>query len=234
MNFTFGIITDGSQPERLAAIFKSIEQQNIPNYEILVVGGKNIVRHNVTHIPFEETTEKAWITKKKNLVTQNAIYENIVYLHDYFALDKDWYKGWLQFGNDFEVAINKVWMLEEDTIYRHADWMINPYDYWKVFPEWHWTNWDVGLPYDTRGLEKIQYISGGYWLAKKAFMERFPLDEKLFWGDSEDCRWSEIAREHTTFKFNPDAITWLIKPGKWKVNEISPYCLNAVKNHFEL
>lgn len=234
MNFTFGIITDGKSPERLASIFKSIEQQNIPDYEILVIGGRNIVRDRVTRIPFEENTPKAWITRKKNLITQNASFENIVYMHDYFKLDADWYYGWCEFGNEFDVAINYVLMNVEGNIYRHSDWLINPYDLWKMEPDGHWKDWEVGLPYDAKGFEKIQYISGGYWIAKREFMTRFPLDESLFWGDSEDCRWSETVREHTTFRFNPGSITWCLKTDKWKVLTASDERLQALSKFFNL
>jgi hypothetical protein len=230
MDFTFGIITDGKSPERLAKIFKSIEAQAIPNYEIIVVGGNNIVRENVTHIPFEETTPKAWITRKKNLITQHATYENVVYMHDYFMLDDEWYFTWKQF-EDFEVAINHVWMWNDGNFARHSDWLINVYDYWKVFPDLYWKDWNVGLPYDLRGFEKIQYISGGYWVAKRDFMKRFPLDETLFWGDSEDCRWSEVVREHTTFKFS-NAMTWCMKPDKWQVNEMPKWRLQKMADYF--
>src|SRR6185369_1804005 len=108
MDFTFGIITDGNAPERLAQIFKSIEAQQIPNYEIVVVGGRNIVRENVTHIPFEETTPKAWITRKKNLITQHAAFENVVYMHDYFELGDEWYQHVTTEAPEFEVGVTQV------------------------------------------------------------------------------------------------------------------------------
>jgi hypothetical protein len=233
MDFTFGIITDGKSPERLATIFKSIEAQQFPNYEIVVVGGNNIVRENVVHVPFEETTPKAWITRKKNLITEHASYENVVYMHDYFALDEDWAAAWKPECIDpaFDVAVTYVWMQADGSNYRHADWVVNPYDYWKVFPDDYWKNWDVGLPYVQSGFNKVQYISGGFWVAKRDFMKRFPLDETLFWGDSEDCRWSETARQHTTFQHAP-AITWCLKTDKWKVNEMPRWKLEKVAEHF--
>lgn len=232
MDFTFGIITDGKSPERLAKIFKSIETQEIPNYEIIVVGGNNIVRENVTHVPFEETTPKAWITRKKNLITQHANHENVVYMHDYFELDEEWYDHLTSDPIEFDVGVTQILIDNPNEGYaRHSDWLMNPYDYWKVFPTEYWSNWDVGLPYDTEAFSKVQYISGGFWIAKREFMKRFPLDETLFWGESEDCRWSEQVREHTSFKLLPTT-TWCMKKDKWRVNEMPQWKLEKVAQFF--
>ena len=38
MNFTFGIITGGNNELMINDIINSIENENIPNYEIIVVG----------------------------------------------------------------------------------------------------------------------------------------------------------------------------------------------------
>ena len=35
-------------------------------------------------------------------------FENIVYLHDYVYLDKSWYEGFLKYGNNFEVVVNRI------------------------------------------------------------------------------------------------------------------------------
>ena len=82
MNFTFGIITELGVWD---GVIESIVSQNIPNYEIIVVGGKS-PSSNVKHIPFDETYKKDWITRKKNIITSEARYTNIVYMHDYYSL----------------------------------------------------------------------------------------------------------------------------------------------------
>jgi len=40
MNFTFGITTDYKNMDQLNEVFKSIQDLNIPNYEILSIGGE--------------------------------------------------------------------------------------------------------------------------------------------------------------------------------------------------
>ena len=80
MDFTFGIITSNNI-ENLNKIIDSIEIQNISNYEIIIVGCNKIFnltnlnklkRKNCTCIPFDESIYPGWITKKKNIITQNA------------------------------------------------------------------------------------------------------------------------------------------------------------------
>ena len=39
---------------------------------------------------------------------EHAKYENVVLLHDYIALNSDWYTGFLQFGNDFDWCVSRI------------------------------------------------------------------------------------------------------------------------------
>ncbi len=66
MNISFGILTyPGNENEAKKAI-KSIENQEISNYEILIIGGNNHYRNrNLKHIKFDESIKNGWITKKK-------------------------------------------------------------------------------------------------------------------------------------------------------------------------
>jgi hypothetical protein len=39
LNFSFGIVTNGENYKNIKKIIKSIKVQNIPNFEIIIVGG---------------------------------------------------------------------------------------------------------------------------------------------------------------------------------------------------
>ena len=122
MNFTFGIITNNNITN-LYKIIDSIELQNIPNYEIIIVGVNiNLNKKNCTCIQFDESIYPGWIARKKNIITQNAKYENIVYMHDYIILDKNWYNGFLKYGNNFDVVINPIQKINGS---RFRDWILN-------------------------------------------------------------------------------------------------------------
>ena len=51
MKFTFGIITDGESDYNLIEVIDSIEKQNIPEYQIIIVGNTRISRKNIFYIP---------------------------------------------------------------------------------------------------------------------------------------------------------------------------------------
>ena len=79
MDFSYGSITNGDNDNYINQIIDSIEIQNIPKYEIIIVGNTTVSRINTTIVPFDESVKSMWITKKKNLITLNAKYENLVF-----------------------------------------------------------------------------------------------------------------------------------------------------------
>ncbi|MFX0072072.1 MAG: hypothetical protein ACFFAO_13370 [Candidatus Hermodarchaeota archaeon] len=156
MDFTFGIITGGNNESNINLIIDSIEKENIKNYEIIIVGSCLIERKNVKIISFDESIKRAWITKKKNLITENAKYENIVYMHDYIVFCNGWYEGFKTFGNDFKVCMNQIININGT---RYRDWTLWPthisIDFSKILPDRRYL-----LPYNELDLSKYMYISG--------------------------------------------------------------------------
>jgi hypothetical protein len=237
MNFTFGIITNNNIVN-LYKIIDSIELQNIPNYEIIIVGcNKNLKKKNCTCIHFDETIYPGWITKKKNILTHNAKYENVVYMHDYIVLDKNWYNGYLRYGNNFDIIINPIQNLDGS---RFRDWVlninflhgmklmngkrtkpiINAPDEWikenenvvnkyniNINNQTHYLSYDD----DGKNWQKYIYISGSYWVAKKHVMEEFPLNENLLHGQGEDVDWIQSILDKYVINFNNVSICKLLK-----------------------
>lgn len=207
MNFTFGIVTSGAADDNVNVVIDSIEKLNIPEYEIIVVGNSYVSRENTTIVPFDENVRPAWITRKKNIITQLARYENVVYSHDYIVYNHDWYQGWVEYGSDYKVCMNRI--LNADGT-RYRDWCIWP----------HNNNFVDGIvtrqrgcliPYDMTHLSKYLYFSGAYWVGKKDVMTEFPLNENLLWGQSEDVEWSMRIREKYKFSINKNSSVQLLK-----------------------
>lgn len=229
MKFTFGIVTTNSMSDNVAHILHSIEEQNIPDedYEVLIVGG-NVVAHSerlpyVSLMSFDESQKTGWITKKKNIITKHAQFENIVYMHDYIKFQPDWYKGFLKFGNEFDVCMNPI---QNSDGSRFRDWTLWPDDLTSLLGPW---NSKYLLPYDETRLSKYMYFSGAYWVAKKKVMQEFPLDETLSWGESEDVKWSKQVREKYTFKLNTESSVKLLKQKDRVFNDITPEMLDLLK-----
>ena len=238
--FTFGIITyaDGGVSDLLKASVESIRSLRIPEYEIVIVGKQSVLdkhpdfQHNdVRLIDFDESKRDKWITRKKNLVTDSARLENVVYQHDYIVYDKNWYEGFKQHGNNFDICLNKVTNPKAN---REND---RPEDFVKTasggeenrFRDLTLDMWLVGsklralgidkracvIPYDTytSRLSRYMYINGTYWVAKRSFMKKCRLNESLSWGQGEDVEFSRRASKLAEFHFNPHSIVKLNKPG---------------------
>lgn len=197
MNFSFGITTDYSDTTRLGEIKESIRSLQIPNYEILIIGGKHPEDEEDTcHIFFDESVRLNWVTRKKNTLAQAAKYDNVVIFHDYYIFDKNWYKNFLKFGEDWDVCSNAQLLI---TGKRHfTDWVC-----WDspLFPRY------TSLRYDDWSHTKYMYQSGGYMVVKKQFMKKCPMNEKMAWGSSEDVEWSLRMRKIANWKCNGNSIT---------------------------
>ena len=225
MDFTFGIITGGDNDKMINEIVDSIENENIPNYEIIIVGNSNLVRKNTKVINFDETIKVGWITKKKNIITKESNFENIVFLHDYIKLNEGWYNGYLESSNDFTIRMDKIINHNGE---RFRDWCIWPHNYNEMDS---FIGRDCLIPYTIKHLSKYMYISGSYWVAKKYVMMEFPLDENLTWGQGEDVLWSKQVREKYEFNMNTNSSVFIIKGGKDRVfNEPNEHKIEALKS----
>ena len=200
MQFTFGIITNGNDGF-INQIINSIENQNIPNnkYEIIVVGKCGLKRNNLTIIPFDENIKPNWITKKKNLITQLAKFERIVYLHDYIMFLDGWYDGWKNFDPSWCVSMNPI-LNQNNTRFR--DWCLFS---WSLNPAVRY------LDYNEISMTDQMYISGAYFLARKSFMTAFPFDEDLCWGEGEDVAHSLLVRKFWNYKLNVNSKVKMLK-----------------------
>jgi hypothetical protein len=181
LKITFGIITTRSTCDNVQKIVDSIYNQNMSkeSYEIIIIGECDVKENdNISIVPFNESQKSMWITKKKNIITELANNDIIVYMHDYLALSPDWYSEFIKFGIDWDICMNRI---INRTGERILDWMGLPDDR---------TYGNVLLPYEYEGSSGM-YIPGYYWIAKKHIMKEFPLNENFVWGEGEDIEWSK-------------------------------------------
>lgn len=206
MDFTFGIITTKSSNQYINLIINSIHKQLIPNYEIIIVGDCNIDDIKVKVIPFNENEKSGWITKKKNIICQQAKYENIVLIHDYILFNDDWYKGFLKFGNDFKYCVTRI-----ETLHKHRfrDHVIFPGGIENMFQN------KFLIPYDrkiTDTMKRLLYISGSYYIIKKDIALKYPLNEYLTYAQGEDVELSQrLAKNNVYVSFNEFSKISLLK-----------------------
>jgi hypothetical protein len=248
MKWTVGIITFSGhnkagkieQDDRIRRIVASA-RADIPEdcLEIIVVGDYDpseqvrTEQHDlkIRVIPFDETVKPGWITRKKNIITEEASYDHVVYTHDYIAFRPGWYKGFLKFGDDWDVAMNVLintdgtryrdWCAWDAPEYGRPSYMVGQY-----FPFWPEGKYRDGgnylPPYDYPYTNRM-YISGAYWVAKQQFMKSCPLDERWTWGYSEDVEWSYRMREAAKYRMNTFSACQLIRPKGVVFESIDPY-----------
>jgi hypothetical protein len=241
MDFTFGIITNGQNDNLINKIIKSIENNKIPIYEIIIVGNTKFASNeNIRIFNFDETIKEGWITRKKNIISKNAQYENIVFLHDYIEFNKDWYEGFLKFGNNFEFCINKIINLNG---VRFRDYSLFPA---KVdFLNINYSPDDIHpyfgnnclLPYDFENnikTNKYMYISGSYYVIKRKIANLFLLDENIVWGGGEDVEYSKRLHNNGVIiqcnKFSSVKLLKYKSSVHWE-REITPQMLQVYENY---
>jgi hypothetical protein len=214
MKWTFGISL--SQLTYLDRMIKSIVNQeglNNKNFEILLVGEVTDSLLNLLEpycssgveikvFAFDESEKSKWITKKKNIISKLASYENICYLHDYISLCKKWYLNFIEFGDNWDVSMNCVRNLDGS---RFRDWILST----------AWYGGPKAISYDDHKQTNRMYISGSYWCAKKTFMLENPLDENRSWGQGEDVEWSFRCRTKWNYRMNKNSGVRLLKIKSW-------------------
>lgn len=210
--WTFGIIStdvdiNNLYTSKLGPVIKSIENLKINSidYEIIIVGANKKCEderiRNISFINFDENIKPKWITKKKNIIIENAVYENIIIVHDYVVFDKDWYIGFQKFETEWDVCMCKVF--NKDGI-RWRDWIL----WWCGVAPYRIEYKGEMLPpnrllYDDYSFVNTEmYINGTVIIGKKEYLNKNKLDENLTWGQGEDCEWSVRCRSNWKYKMN--------------------------------
>lgn len=192
---------------------KSLEQ--VPDREVILIG--NMEKPNCINVKVEDNTT---ISKKINVGAKIASNNILVYMRDYNYLLDCWWDGWLKFGFDWDVAMNKI---ENTDGSRYRDYCSFDDPEMRNQPWVQTEKWcpQGGLKHDgkpamvpyTYNKTHLMYISGMYWLAKKQFMLDNPFDNSLKLGEAEDIFWSLQCRGHWNYKVNVNSVTKLLK---WK------------------
>lgn len=204
MRYTFGITTDYKNKDQLFEVFESIEEMGIPDYEILVVGGEQPYdTGHIKYIHFDEEQKPGWTTRKKNIIAEQAKYENVVLMHDYYVFDKNWYKNMVDFSMKVPWDICSCQQLLITGKRHFTDWVV-----WDdpIFPRYS------ALPYDEWTRVPFMYISGGFIQAKKQVLIDNPFNEELVHGQAEDVEWSLRIRNKYRIVCNGGSI---VKHNKW-------------------
>ncbi len=189
--WSFGIVSNGEKNDWVLELISSIEDQQIPEYEIIICGPSpfvenSFVKNNNIKIIRDVVLQddiRAPIAHKKNAIIKEAQYNNLCIMHDRYLLSPNWFENFEKYGNYFDALCLKT--LSHNGERFGVDWMKFCYpltDRFKInralaYNEWH----------------EEAIIPGGVILVKKNLIEPFMLDERLHWDEIEDMQLSKIA-----------------------------------------
>lgn len=167
---SFVIITNGKKDGILSKSIDRILSFDMPS-EIIVVG-KTALAGNFKYINFEENDDKGWITRKKNIGCEAAIYDILVVLHDDIILYENFAENILKLNFD-EFDASGIKYVQG----------CNVFDWGYYGPLGHFT-----CCYDYSG--EHCYIDGTAIVIKKNVFLNNKWDETLFINQSEDVELS--------------------------------------------
>lgn len=191
LSITFGILTDNKQ-EQVDDIIKSIQTNEIPDFEIIIVGDVICKEHVV--ITDKLLEDKNYITEKKNIVIDKASKDIVVLIKDYIKFDSQWYQGLMRYhmetNGKYDIIMNEI---RNTRGARYLDWI--------------WDNPTLG---DGRNIDyKIKnhpgmFVPGAMVIAKRNVLETHKFNTSMIGlNKATDIDWSKRALIDFTYTFNP-------------------------------
>ena len=104
---SFVVITAGKRPELIALVLSSIRAQQIPDFEILVVGVYQDAP-GLTYLPAKQAAAQCRRGAMRNLGMQAARYSRIVFLDDDCILAPDWYAAFQAAPQEFDLLTMRM------------------------------------------------------------------------------------------------------------------------------
>jgi len=229
VSWSFCIVTGGNSPSIERQIV-SIQELNIPKYEIIVCGDQYKELYNqdyIRHIPIDETEK---IPSKDRLAAasymQSSNDPNLRKAGDLVKSKVDSVAGWITRKKNLcckSAKYSKLCITHD-----YVEFLPGWYEGFEKFGDsWNvcmnkisnfdgsrfrdWTYWPPEhAKYDSKDTEKM-YVSGTYFCTKKGFFSENPLDERLRWGEGEDVEWSLRVRDFWDYKMNVNSAVKFLK-----------------------
>lgn len=179
--WSFGIVSNGKNDSQVDKIIKSILNLKIPEFEILICGDyKSKYLKKIKLIKLNKFDDKGWITKKKNILVKNFKFENCCIVHDRIIFDKNWYKGMVKWGNNFEhLGCSQIFNNN-----RTNDWLINE-RYSDIY-------FGFASLLDYKDWSNNAFLGGQLHIFKKSLFIKRGWNNFLFWNEAEDYEISKF------------------------------------------
>lgn len=109
MNISFIIITNGKKENKVLNQIKTIQDQNINKYEIIICGITSLKfkEKNILYIPSEDKAIKGSLGGLRNLACEKSSYDNLVISDDDMLFCRDWFVNILK-NEDFDILTPRI------------------------------------------------------------------------------------------------------------------------------
>lgn len=188
--WSFGILTLGNQVERVCKFLSSIRKHD-PDYkhEILVYGPENeeYASYGVKYVEDREhlmNSSYPEISRKKNAIIDVASNDNLMIVHDRFALGDDFFSGFERYGYDFDFLTVKQY---DEEGYEFPSYSALKKKMTAGIMQCN----NYGYLYDG------QYLNGGLIIIKTKTAKRIRFNKCLFWKEMEDVELSKVCMENS-------------------------------------
>ena len=166
MNVSFIIITNGEKNDKIINQIKTIEDQKIKNYEIIVCGITDLKfkRDNIIYIEAEKEARNGSLGGLRNIACSKASYDNLVISDDDMLFSVDWYKN-IKDNKEFDILTPRVKTPDGTRFWDHACYM-SPENGHKIL--------------NPNENDNYLYMSGGQsWVMKKYVFDKVRWDENI-------------------------------------------------------
>lgn len=207
MNFEFCLITNGARNSAVLDFIKSVKEiEGISEIDsgITICGPRSVAdllekQHPDVKFIFEpeQHKNKAWITKKKNMLVASTNRENILVAHDRYLLPSNFLNEMFRFGGDFDVISPAQKLVDGN---RFPD---------KVAMNSCWS-WSPSMLLEYEDYHPYEYVNGGAVIAKTDILKKFPWNELLFWNQAEDVELSRQLQANSVVTRNSSAINLVV------------------------
>lgn len=162
MDISFVVVSNGKKREKTELVLRAIHFQQIPNYEIIVVGdypegdGYGVLKN-------KKAAKAGLLGKMRNAASEASSMSHICILDDDMILASDWYKNLLKYGDDFSILTSQVRLPDGTRFWDHTCYQSPDRGHCLLEPEED---------------DDYLYMSGGQgWVMKREVFEK--------------CKWNE-------------------------------------------
>ena len=176
LDISFIIITNGNRDGLLNTVIEGIKYQNIPNYEIVIVGNSKIKNNfpEVNYIEAGDLADEGLLGAMRTVACAKARYDNMVVSDDDMMLSSNWYEE-LQKAEDFDILTTQVRNPDGTRFWDHTCFRSPTFGHIVMEKE--------------ECDEKYMYMSGGQsWIMKKRVFEKAKWNEDFSTGYRANMR----------------------------------------------